>query len=219
MIKTHLNKILRLLLFQRDMNVSQLAKKTKLPQQTLQRLVSGTSHRPQEKTIQALADFFGLTQQQITGEMDLPSTVNQQLIENIHPEIKHIPLLIENQVENFLKNPKKIHTEKSILVQAHLPGEHHFALIMNDTSMEPFIPAGATLIFSRNRFYQDRALVLAKLHKNNHLMFRQLLIDGKQRYLKPMHPDLNAISIYPLKKMDKILGMLVEYRHSYEGLL
>lgn len=219
MIKTTLSKILRLLLFQKNMNVSQLAKKTKLPQQTLQRLVSGTSHRPQEKTIHALANFFGLTHQQIKGEVDLPPAINQQFAENIHPEIKRIPLLAENEIEIFLNNPKKIRCEKFVLVNARLSGENHFALIMHDTSMEPFIPVGATLIFSRTRSYKDRALVLVKLHKHNHFVFRQILMDGKRCYLKPMRPDLATLSIHPMEKQDKVVGVLVEYRHSYEGLL
>lgn len=212
MKKTFISKVLRLLMFQKNITVSQLARETQLPQQTLQRLVAGTSKNPHEKTINALADFFDLTIEQLKGESVLPTDFNNSLTETAHPQIKQIPILAWENIEKFLSTASA--SNEFILVNSKLP-DNTFALIMNDSSMEPYIPEGSTLIFSPEKQPKDREFVLAKLAQHNAILFRQILVDGNQQYLKPMNPDLNKFSMRMLGKKDKWLATLVEYRYCY----
>lgn len=214
MKKTLLDKIMRLLIFQKNINISQLARETNLPQQTLQRLVSGTSTNPHEKTVKTLADFFGLSVEQMKGERALPADTNSELTTRFHPDVKKIPLLAWEQIDLCIKDPIKNKSPSCIFVDAKL-SDATFATFMPDASMEPYIPEGSTLIFSSNRPTADRQFVLAKLQKDNVILFRQLLYDANDRYLKPMNPDLNAFSMRSLEKKDKLLGILLEYRHCY----
>lgn len=205
---------MRLLVFQKNINISQLARETQLPQQTLQRLMSGTSTNPHEKTIKILAHFFGLSIEQLKGECSLPAEVSDDLVTHLHPTIKKIPLLAWEQIALFLTNSVTNQSVACVFVDAAL-SEATFAASMPDTSMEPYIQQGSTLIFSSHRPTTDRQFVLAKLQKEDVILFRQLLYDGNDRYLKPMNPDLKIFSMRALEKKDKLLGTLLEYRHCY----
>lgn len=205
---------MRLLVFQKNINISQLARKTQLPQQTLQRLMSGASTNPHEKTLTTLANFFSLSIEQLKGESALPAEVSDDLATHLHPTIKKIPLLAWEQIELFLKNSVTNKSAACVFVDAAL-SEATFAAYMPDASMEPYIQQGSTLIFSLNRPAADRQFVLAKLQKDDVILFRQLLYDGNDRYLKPMNPDLKIFSMRALEKKDKLLGTLLEYRHCY----
>lgn len=216
MKKTFINKILRVLMFQENMNVSQLARETSLPQQTLQRLVSGTSSNPHEKTVNKLADFFGLTIEQLKGETTLPTYFNNALTETTHPQVKSIPVVSWEHIEIFLKKSNQLVHQNFIWVNSTLPDDV-FGLVMNDSSMEPYIPENSALIFSLKKQYKDREFVLVKLTQQNTILFRQILLDGDKRFLKPMNPDLNKFSMRILGKKDKVLATLIEYRYCYSS--
>ena len=209
-----ISNVLRLLMFRRNMNVSQLARETHLPQQTLQRLVSGASANPHEKTLIALTHFFGLSVEELKGEKELPSHVGKDIIKRPHPDIKQIPVIDWENIELFLENLTKIEIKDFVLGDPKLPDDI-FALSMRDTSMEPYIPKDSTLIFSPTISAKDRTFVLAKIGQNTTAIFRQLLIDGDQQYLKSMNPDLSSFPMRILGKKDKLLGTLVEYRYCY----
>ena len=215
MKKSFISTVLKRLMFQNNINVSQLARETKLPQQTLQRLVAGLSNNPHKKTVDTLADFFGLTHAQLKGETILPKHLDNQLLANTQPAIQQIPILSWDDIEHYLKNPKKTRTEKFILTNSGL-SEKQFALSMNDSSMHPNVPENSTLIFEPSKPIKDRALVLVKLNHNNTIVFRQLLLDGDLQYLKPFNQDLNTFTLRKLGKKDKILAVLCEYRYSLD---
>lgn len=82
--------------------------------------------------------------------------------------------------------------------------------------MEPYFPQGAILILNTKKLPSDRGYVLAKIQGGSALVFRQLLIDGEHRYLKPMNPDLAAFPMRLLREEDCILGALLELRHRYD---
>jgi SOS-response transcriptional repressor LexA len=71
------------------------------------------------------------------------------------------------------------------------------------------------LIFDPVKTPIDRCFVLAKLHETNLLVFRQLLIDSNQSYLKSLNPDLMGLPMRALSKKDQIIAILVEARQIY----
>jgi SOS-response transcriptional repressor LexA len=83
---------------------------------------------------------------------------------------------------------------------------------MMDTSMEPLFPKMSLLIFDPNESYQDRSYVLVHLTHQKKPVFRQILIDADQQYLKPLNSDLSEFNMRILHTEDKILATLVESR-------
>lgn len=96
------------------------------------------------------------------------------------------------------------------------PSRDTFAMTLVDSSMEPYFPQGAILILNTKKLPSDRGFVLVKIQGSSALVFRQLLIDGEHRYLKPMNPDLAAFQMRLLREEDCIVGVLIELRHRYD---
>jgi hypothetical protein len=94
--------------------------------------------------------------------------------------------------------------------------DNSYATITQDSAMEPLFPRNSLLIFDPERIPKDRSYVLAELHDSNLLVFRQLLLDADQKYLKPLNPDLNIFKMRLLSEEDKIIATLVEARQIYD---
>lgn len=202
-----LSKFLRKLIFDKGTNVARLSKEIDIPQPTLNRIVLGKTKNPHPKSLEKMAEYFGIPVKEITKYTDDDSP----LIEN---EIIKVPLYDMgniNQVD-FAGNDTV-----TSLVNIDAPlGETCFAVNLNNSSMEPMFIEGTTLIFNPDKKPRDKSFVLAFLAESGAPVFRQILIDGDFRYLKPTNPSLSALPITVLAEQDKILGTLVESRRNYE---
>ncbi len=209
-----LGQNLRRLLFERNMKPIDLAREVKLPQPTIHRLVTGKSTRPYKSSLEPIADFFSVTIDDLLGE---PNAINSiwegdtKKNKNTIPSklIKHIPII---HWDNITKTQK---SNSGYIITAGNLSNDSFAVTMPDSSMEPFFMIGTLLIFDPNQNPKDRSYVLVNSLENNLYVFRQLLIDGNDKYLKPLNPDLNTFKIKALNKKDKILATLVESRNQY----
>lgn len=218
MAKTYpkLGEILRKFLFEKNMKTIDLAREVNLPQPTVHRLVTGKSTRPYKSSLKPIADFFSVTVDQLVGEEPLPEAIweqsQNQTIATNSSIIKSIPIISWKQlhsVESARKN-----SQKNVVTIGNL-SEESFALVMPDFSMEPFFSRGTLLILDPKQPAKDRSYVLVKLQENNLYIFRQLLIDGEDRYLKPLNPDLSMFKMRVLHADDEIIGCLVESRNQY----
>ncbi len=193
-----------------------LAREIDVPQQTLQRIVAGLSPNPHRKTLVPLAKFFSISVDQLTGKKPLPDELSSANVMQTKLGSTHqpIPLVPCSDVERYLQNRDPSLVKEYLVTNINTPSDA-FATVMDDSSMEPYIPQGAVLILDAKKSPQDRGFILVKLRGNPALVFRQVLIDGENRYLKPMNPDLAAFSMRLLREEDCILGVLLELRHRY----
>ena len=90
-----------------------------------------------------------------------------------------------------------------------------FGLIIKDSSMEPMFTIGTTIILDPNCQPKDRGFVLVKLANHDDAIFRQLIIDAPNRYLRPLSPDLEDFKLLPLKNNDQICGSLVQAKMNF----
>lgn len=212
-----ISQILKMLMFKKDIKTTQLAREIDVPQQTLQRIVAGLSPSPHRKTLVPLAEYFSVTVDQLTGKTPLPEELATAAIPSAQASssVQQVPLLDCSDVEGFLKDHNPAFIKERLATDGNVSSDA-FALTMMDSSMEPYVPQGAILILDPDRTPKDRGFVLAKFEGGQALVFRQLLIDGEHRYLKPMNPDLAAFPMRLLCEEDRILGVLVELRHRYD---
>jgi len=189
-----------------------LAREVNIPSPTIHRLVTGKSTRPYKSSLKPIADFFSLTVDQLTGEqpaIDNPLIKERSLKFN---NILNLPLIPWGQ----LLNPQKIDKDKYDKIPfAGSINNHGYATILPDYSMEPLFTHGCMLIFDPDKPFKDRSYVLVHLHEADLPIFRQILIDSDQKYLKPLNPDLNNFKMRLVGKKDKIIGTLVEARQAY----
>lgn len=213
--KSLLGDIVNRLLFEKNMKAIDLARETGIPQPTVHRIVAGKCTNPHSGTIQSMAQYFDLSVEQLKGDAPLPDALfsknhifpirNQHLIE--------IPIIAWSDLGN-INFQEKVVSDKTIAAMSDL-SPSCFAVVMNDSSMEPHFQRGSILIIDPYKTATDRAFVLVKLGESSLFVFRQLLIDADHQFLKPLNPDLNVFKMRLLETHDVIIGCLVESRQVY----
>jgi SOS-response transcriptional repressor LexA len=111
------------------------------------------------------------------------------------------------------KSPLTIKPVQQLLItSAH--HENTFGTMMPDSSMSPFFPKSSILIIEPSSHYDDRSFVLVHVKKINKFLFRQMLSDGENLFLKSLSSDLAEFPIRKLEADDIIIGCLVESRQT-----
>jgi transcriptional regulator with XRE-family HTH domain len=198
----HLSKILKKLLYERRMNASELAREVNLPCPTIHRLVTGKSTRPYRSSLIPIADYFSLNVNQLIDEE--PLSGNDTSFKE--SSTQSLPLLKWDM--------SKDENNKDLIISSGLSSKC-FALIMPDESMEPLFPRGSILIFDPELLPKDRSYALISLQNTNIIIFRQILIDVNQQYIKPLNLDFSSFKMKILDTNDKILATLCESRCNY----
>ena len=175
MTDTPISQVLKVLMFQKNVKTTQLARELDLPQQTLQRIVSGASPRPHRSSLEPIANYFEISIAQLKGEEPLPDKLSSITL-SPPTQTCSIPLL---PWELLIQQPnsKPQASDKQIIMHKAVNAEC-FAAQLNDTSMEPYFPQQAILIFDPDKTPKDRSYVLANLNDKQTTVFRQLIIDG-----------------------------------------
>lgn len=213
-----ISEVLKRLLFEHDLKVVDLARMTNVPQPTVQRLVSGTSRRPHDKSLIPIANYFKISLDQLKGEMPI---TNLRRAERTLEELgmHRLPRLNWSQIDDWLTTGEyDSNLTKTIVTDAEC-GPRSFALTARDASMDPMFPAGTLLVFDPDCEAKDRFYVLAKLQYTGEPLFRQLLIDGGYRFVKPLSPDLEHFRMQLLEQSDQIIAVLVEAKFQYNPYL
>jgi SOS-response transcriptional repressor LexA len=205
MNNSRIAQILTHLMSERDIGVTELARQINLPQPTIYRIVTGVCESPHLSSLKPIADFFSITVEQLRG------------LDPIHSieKISKVPIISWHEAINWPSNKDKIKNKSLILTDA-LISQQGYALYVEDTSMEPIFFQGTLLILDPGRLPKNRSYVIAKLAKFPGPIFRQLVVDINNRYLKPLAPDLSSCKMTFLNNNDKILSTLVQAKRDFE---
>jgi SOS-response transcriptional repressor LexA len=89
---------------------------------------------------------------------------------------------------------------------------YYAAQVQGDTMTNPYgqpsIPHGATIIVDREASPKNGDLVVVRLADQEEAIFKQLVIDGGEKYLKSLNPIYPLI---PLKQKSTLLGVVKSY--------
>lgn len=137
-----------------------------------------------------------------SGEISLPEKINRH-------HLNYIPIV---RLTDFPLPPKiQKPPELCVMADGNLP-EGCFAIQLDGKSMEPLFKMGSILIFDPHLNPKTGNFIIFTLVKSNDTLFRQLLIDGKDTYLKAADPMYRVISNENLV----IHGVLVESRYCFK---
>ena len=100
------------------------------------------------------------------------------------------------QQKQHVQEPQMIATEIAVSPDA-------FALKIKDTTMAPRFIEGMLLNVDPSQRVEDRDFAIIHLQDQKHAIFKQILHDGSDIYLKPLNPDFKTTL------MDKINGRLI----------
>ncbi|UAN58016.1 LexA family transcriptional regulator [Serratia sp. JSRIV004] len=98
---------------------------------------------------------------------------------------------------------------------AHIEGSGFWLRVQGDSMTSPVgisIPEGMIILIDTGKEPKNGSLVVAKLEDVNEATFKKLVIDGGQKFLKPLNP------LYPLVPINgncKILGVVVEAKYRF----
>ena len=210
-IALEIEDVLNHLLKTYKISEAELGRKINIPRATINRLTSGRTPDPRASTLQAIADYFDVSIDQLLGK--------QPLIENKEsptaPTLAgSIPVLTWNDLKLYEKNRSQLSTEAytdQIKLEPSIQNGD-FAVKVSGDSMWPHFQENTLLIIDSQKEPKNRDFVLAYIKNDEQTLFRQLIIDGKYKFLKAVN------SIFPTIQIagdDKILGVIVQTRNDY----
>lgn len=205
MKNTRIGQILNRLMAEKKLRVAELARRVNLPQPTVHRIATGTCEHPHLSSLEPIAEFFSITVDQLKGLEFIPWL----------DHASKVPLLTWMQAFEWPSNKSKVQNNEMIFTDAKV-GLNGYALKINDASMDPVFPKNTILIADPDKQYRDRSYVIAKLANLGEVIFRQLLINAEDLYLKPLSPDLDQYKMHKIKENDEILSLVVQAKRDCE---
>ncbi len=211
---TNISYNIKTLMSSAAINASELARRTGVAQPIIYRLSTGQNINPKLGTICPISDYFTVTVSQLIGEVPLPSDPNYYRTDNHQRGWHRVPLITWQDALFRSTQPEKIINGTYVSTDANVSAQA-FALRVKGSAMEPLFPHGATVVVEPNRVPQDRDYVVVQMQAEHEARLKQILIDGKDRYLKSINPELEDIQPILLKAHDRILGVMMQVKVDY----
>ena len=178
---------------------SELARRIGIKQQSISQICSGKSARSRY-TMQIALALCVNAHWLATGDGEIGLGLGD--VESRADSKGKIPLLNWVQAGDWTEIADGVGYEdveewREVTGKAH---ERCFSLRVKGDSMEnpngkKSIPEGAVIVVDPDLPYSSGSLVVARLDGSKEAIFKQLVIDGEQKYLKPLNPQYPAIPI------------------------
>ena len=161
-----------------NLSGSELAKRTGLPTSTINRILAGTVSDPRISTLKPIANYFGLSVDQLLGYVELP--VNYSIkAEKKSPSLA-IPNYSYKSLNNDLDTPNQWFTW---VTEKKNPENNCFALTIDTTKYEPIFEQDTILIVEPNTLPpQHNDYVVLKFDKKQTIHIRKFYSDGDDNF-------------------------------------
>jgi SOS-response transcriptional repressor LexA len=196
---------LQRLLFEKKMKPIDLARELNLPQPTIHRLVTGKSTRPYKSSLMPIAEFFGITMDQLLGDEPLPGFLGKNDNVGNYETILHIPILSWQEAITWPSTNKQTH---STITTEYEYSQNAYALFVEEDGLEN-LTRGTALLVDPVLKPEHRDFVI--VHKSGQIIptLKQILFDDGQMYLKPLIQGYN-ITVFTTEHT--ILGIVLEFK-------
>ena len=195
-----------------NLSVSDLARATNLPQPTLHHILSGSTKKPRKNALEGLANFFSVSIQQLIGKDPLPNIIPEAIKDDLR--LRTIPIIQWDVLKNWPQASTTNGHLKEVLLDREV-ADNSFALVLQDSSMEPLFQKNSLLIFDLGKTPIDRDFVIAHLGRDDTILFNRLFNDNNENYIKQNLEDGDAKLIKLDSNTDRIIGTLIEVRIQY----
>ncbi len=213
--KYKIHEVLRGLLHELNMTEAELSRRAGVPQPTLHRILAGGTTSPGSKTLIPLANFFCVSINQLIGVDPLPE---KRVQGQFNPNIvgwSPVPVLSWDDaadLKKFFSEVQKKSWEKWTSTDVQV-GEEAFALIVEKPMATDDFPTGTIMVFETASKANSGDFVIVKIEGNKSVVLRQLISDGDQKYLRPLHPDFPTTPFH--KDQHTIIGLLRQSRKDF----
>lgn len=205
-----IGSILNRLLSKAGISEAELGRIIKVPRATINRIASGRTPDPRASTIGAIAAYFHVTVDQLLGKQPLFHHAKSVVSTGSYNSIPIIEWNNLNKWERMLQNIKPDNHFDWILTDPNI-ATGKFALRVKGDAMWPQFQENTILIIDPTHEEKNRDFVIIYLKKNNEILFRQLVIEGKYKFVKAINDIFPAIQ---LQESDKIIGVVIQTRNN-----
>lgn len=198
MTKTLLSEnIEALMLKEGGLNISKLAKSLNIPRVTLQHIISGKTKKPRKELIHLLSNYFSVPPDDL---------MNQKLTnrEMVFTNAKSLPIFERDALHRW-PQISNIGNTTYTAVQGDY-SDSSFGMYMHDSSMYPIFPEDCLVIFDPELAPKDKDFVLVKLDSNNTVVFKKLIIENDNRFIKSINQELDELGLSQLNPNDVIIA-------------
>ncbi len=206
-----ISNILNYLIKQAHISEAELARKIKVPRATINRLVSGRTPDPRASTLNAIAAYFNVSVDQLLGKQPLFLDNNQSIIANAHTSIPVIEWKETKDWEKVINQLKPDGHFDWVMVDPSID-QGRFAIRVNGESMWPQFQTNTILIIAPEKEAKNRDFVIAYIKKNDEIVFRQLIVEDRYKFLKAIN---NIFPTIQFEDSDKIIGVVIQTRKNY----
>lgn len=206
-----LSNILTFLIKQAHISESELARKIKVPRATINRLVLGKTPDPRASTLNAIAAYFNVSVDQLLGKQPLFLDDNKALILNNHISIPIIAWKETKDWENVINQLKPDRHFDWITIDPSVD-QAKFAIRINGESMWPQFQTNTILIIAPEKKEKNKDFVIAYIKKSDEIVFRQLIVEDRYKFLKAIN---NIFPTIQFEDSDKIIGVVIQTRNHY----
>ncbi len=197
-----------------EIDATELAEHTGLPHSTISRLRSTAQESsPTLSTLIPIADFFCITISQLIGEeaINLSSTTFKPSKMRRVP----VPVLTTETISDYLGSTGTI--EAPFIYLDHAITDKSFAYLLQGNAMEPQFPDKTLLLIDPTIEIENLDHILVIPSGKKIPLFRQVLIDGEEKYIRTLNPAFNEF-IKLTSDSHTILGVMVESRRNFKYL-
>lgn len=213
-ISHSLTDILSMLMKECDIDDADLSRQTGVPASTISRMRIHSNANPTASTLRPIAKFFDISISQLLGDETLPLSRIPGTHNPTPFTASRVPIIEWNQIYKWKnegmdafkgKLNKWISTERKV-------GRNVFALVVPTDSLGLAFRKGSLLISDPNVEPNDGDLVLIKFENEPTILFRQILKDGADFYIRSVNLELKGTKL--LEGNYEFLGMVIETRYS-----
>jgi SOS-response transcriptional repressor LexA len=205
-----ISNILNYLIKQAHISEAALARKINVPRATINRLVSGRTPDPRASTLNAIAGYFNVSVDQLLGVQPL-FLDNTHSIANSHTSIPIIEWKETQDWEKVIAQLKPDGHFDWVMVDPSID-QGKFAIRVNGESMWPQFQTNTILIIAPEKKAKNRDFVIAYVKRNDEVVFRQLIVEGRYKFLKAIN---NIFPTIEFEESDKIVGVVIQTRKNF----
>jgi transcriptional regulator with XRE-family HTH domain len=199
---------LKSLLTKSRLSENELSRRTGVPQQVINRIMSGINTNPKISTLMPIANYFMISLSQLVGDAPPPQEVK---LNTTHLGWNEIPLIKWDTLNHLQMKCIDLNNNKRIMVDTNINPDC-FALTMEGNSMEPRFPEGTILVFDQSMKIKTTSFGLFYIGFINKIVFRQILIKNKNIFIKCLNSKMACSTPTPLTPDDEYLALLIQSR-------
>ncbi len=202
---SNLNSILKALMHEVGITVTELARRTGVGQPVIHRMASGETDNPKVGSLSPIAKFLNVTISQLVGDDPLPKDRFKGSHNPYYRSWTKLPLLSWEQAAHW---PRRVYSEvQSYISTEAVVSENAFAVRVEDSTMAPRFPEATILVFDPEIKAQDKDFVAIHIEGHQKMQFKQMLLDGPDLYLKPINVDFQTNRV---DKPYRVLGVMTQ---------